>query len=161
MQPDEYPLASDRKLELARRLGIEITEGMTPRELSFLISNAPATDKQREFAAILGAPLPEGATFSQASRLLDVLVPLKCQISLSTSGWEVGDVLAWRGDYFRIVKILRTFDYRMYMKPVDLEPGGGGDPVRVIDRKAPQAQHYPITLEGDAQKVDLETWRPH
>lgn len=160
MQPDEYPLASDRKLELARKLGIKITEGMTPKELNQRINGAPATEKQREFAAVLGAPLPPAATFGQAGRLLDELIPLKCQLTLHITNWDVGDVLAWRDGYFRIVSILKKFDYRMIMKPVDLEEGDPGEAARVIDRRAPHEQHYPVTVEAEgAVKVDLDTWK--
>lgn len=154
------PTTSARQVELARRLGIEVTSEMSPRELGRLISEAPATPEQVTFAQnLLGSPLPDGATFGQVSRLLDALVPLKNQVALATTDWDVNDILTFRGMHYRIVKILRHLDYRLYLQPVDLEPGDPDMPARAVDTKGRQEWRYPMTLlEENATKVDLSSW---
>src|SRR4051794_21072778 len=67
----EFKPPTEKQLDYAKSLGIEITPGISRRELSHLIDaaadDAPASDGQKEFLRELGVSFPDNIRTKQMS----------------------------------------------------------------------------------------------
>lgn len=81
----EFVAPTEKQLDYARKLGIQIPEGISRRDLSAMIDdhkdNMPATEKQIEFLKELGITIPPNLRVNQASLLLDTALNLRDQVA--------------------------------------------------------------------------------
>lgn len=75
---------TEKQIDYARSLGIDIPEDISRHKLSELIDeakdNLPATDKQKEFLQDLGISFPEDIRRNQISMLIDAALDLQGQM---------------------------------------------------------------------------------
>jgi hypothetical protein len=76
---------TEKQLDFAQKLGIQIPAGISRRDLSAMIDehkeNMPATEKQIEFLTELGVAIPPKLRVNQASMLLDTALNLRDQVA--------------------------------------------------------------------------------
>jgi hypothetical protein len=81
----EFVEPTEKQLDYAGKLGIQIPEGISRRQLSAMIDdhkdNMPASQKQIEFLQELGVTIPPNLRVNQASLLLDAALNLRDQIA--------------------------------------------------------------------------------
>lgn len=156
-------MADDRskQLELARRVGVEDPEQMSPAALRKAIDDAPATAEQKDFVTALlkyqKLPMPDAElTFGRASGILDHLAPLVNEGVLMRMGWTEGCIIAWKGDYYQLITIHSTKMVTLARVELVRDPSGGR--ARVEPTAEQRTVRHPFTLhEDDAVKVDLNT----
>jgi hypothetical protein len=93
---------TEKQLEYARDLGIQIPENVTRQQLSRMIDeaidNAPATEGQKEFLRNLGVKIPDDIRRQQMSMLLDAALDLKSQVQEEArreiKEYEIADLIS-------------------------------------------------------------------
>lgn len=82
-KPEVKP-PTEKQLDFARDLGVNIPAGTNRKELSHLIDeareDAPASESQKEFLRQLGVSVPDNIRSKQMSLLLDTALNLKYQV---------------------------------------------------------------------------------
>lgn len=144
---------------LAIERGIAVHAGMTNSEISNLLGPTSPSRQQQEYADVLaGQPVPL-RTFAHARSVISDLEDLRNSQALASTGWQEGDILLWKDEYYLVVKQFGSQAWhRFQLQIVDLEPQGDG--ASFVNRTEQRAvAHNPCTLVRDgARRVDLSTW---
>jgi hypothetical protein len=118
---------TEKQLEFARSLGVNLPENATRRQVSRMIDealdNAPASEGQKQFLRNLGVDVPPGITRNQMSLLLDTALDLKYKVQQqSHREWTENEIskLISRAAFEQLLEELISRD-----KPFSVVPNSG------------------------------------